>query len=320
MSPADDLMPQPHHDRSRPVVDQFLSWFDASRRTASDDAEAQRVDWLRIAPFLAMHAACLLVLVVGWSPVAVGVAVVLYVARMFAITGWYHRYFSHRSFKTSRVVQFLFGVLGASSVQRGPLWWAAHHRKHHRHSDTEADVHSPVTHSMLWSHVGWITTPANFVTDRSVVRDLDAYRELRFLDRFDLVVPVLLAGATFALGAWLEAVAPGLGTNGPQMLVWGFFVSTVVLFHATFTINSLAHRYGTRRYETGDESRNNVWLALLTMGEGWHNNHHHYPHSVRQGFAWWEVDVTYYLLRAMAWCGLIWDLRGVPSSIRREAR
>ncbi len=309
-TPLNPTMPTPADDNT--TWTQLLSWFDASRRGADDDSD--RIDWVRIAPFLAMHAACAFVLVVGWSPVAVAVAVALYFVRMFAITGFYHRYFSHRSFKTSRALQFAFGVLGATSVQRGPLWWAAHHRKHHRHSDMPEDVHSPVVHSLAWSHVGWITTPGNFATDNSVVPDLAAYRELRFLDRFDLVIPVLFAAALFGLGAWLEAAAPQLGTSGGQMLVWGL-ISTVVLFHATFTINSLAHRYGTRRFETTDESRNNFWLALLTLGEGWHNNHHHYPHSVRQGFRWWEVDITYYLLRVMSWCGLIWDLRPVPRAL-----
>ena len=140
--------------------------------------------------------------------------------------------------------------------------------------------------------------------------------ELRFLDRFDILVPVALAVFLFLLGGWLETRAPGLGTNGPQLLIWGFFVSTVVLFHATVTINSLAHVWGKRRYQTRDDSRNNLWLALLTLGEGWHNNHHHYPASTRQGFYWWEIDITFYLLKAMSWVGLVWDLKPVPPRIR----
>jgi stearoyl-CoA desaturase (delta-9 desaturase) len=239
---------------------------------------------------------------------------------MFAITGFYHRYFSHKAFKTSRPMQFLFGLIGATSVQRGPLWWAAHHRNHHRHSDTELDVHSPVRHGFLWSHMGWFLTRAGFRTDRSRIKDLLRFPELRLLDRFDILVPVALAAALFLLGNWLESNHPGLGTSGPQLLVWGFFVSTVVLFHATVTINSLAHRFGSRRYETSDDSRNNWWLALITFGEGWHNNHHHFPGSARQGFRWWEIDLTYYVLRLLSLFGLVWDLKPVPASLVRAPR
>jgi stearoyl-CoA desaturase (delta-9 desaturase) len=262
-----------------------------------------------------MHLACLAVLVVGWSPVALAVAAALFLVRMFAITAFYHRYFSHRAFRASRPVQFLMAVLGSSAVQRGPLWWAAHHRKHHRHSDEREDVHSPVQHGLLWSHVGWFTTRGNHATDLSVVPDLARFRELRLLDRFDTLVPVALAALLYATGAWLQGAAPELGTSGPQLLVWGFFVSTVCLFHGTFTINSLAHRFGTRRYETPDDSRNNVWLALLTLGEGWHNNHHYYPYSARQGFRWWELDLSYWALRALSALGVISHLRPVPADV-----
>ena len=262
-----------------------------------------------------MHLACLAVAWTGVSATALAVAAVLYGLRMFAITGFYHRYFSHRSFATSRALQFAFAVLGAASVQRGPLWWAAHHRRHHRHADTEADVHSP-RHGFWRSHVGWFLTRRAFATDEAAIPDLARYPELRWLDRFDIVVPVLLAAGLYAFGAWLGAAHPALGADGPQLLAWGCFVSTVVLFHVTVTINSLAHRWGSRRFATRDDSRNNWLLALLTFGEGWHNNHHHYPGSVRQGFAWWEIDLTYYLLRAMAALGLVWNLKAMPASLR----
>ena len=224
---------------------------------------------------------------------------------MFAITGFYHRYFSHRSFQTSRPMQFLFAVIGASSVQRGPLWWAAHHRKHHRHSDTEHDVHSPHHHGFWWSHVGWITSPANFPTDYSQVPDLAKYPELRFIDRFDTLVPLLLALALYWIG-------------GLPYLIWGFFISSVVLFHFTCSINSLAHIWGGQRYYTSDQSRNNLFLALLTFGEGWHNNHHKYPGSSRQGFFWWEIDLTYYGLKLLASLRLITDLRPVPERVLQD--
>lgn len=271
-------------------------------------------------PYIILHTGCLGVIWVGWSWIAVSVAVGLYFFRMFAITGFYHRYFSHRSFKTSRFAQFLFGVWAMSSAQRGPIWWASQHRHHHTHSDEEEDAHSPHQHGFYWSHIGWLTAADNLVTQQERVTDLIRYPELRFLDRFDLLVPGLLAATLFTTGALLEAFAPGLGTSGWQMLVWGFFVSTVVLFHATCTINSLAHLFGKRRFGTTDASRNNVFLALLTLGEGWHNNHHRYPGSVRQGFYWWEIDLTYYGLKLMQKFGLIWDLNAVPSRVLAEGR
>ncbi|MEZ4455295.1 MAG: fatty acid desaturase [Gemmatimonadales bacterium] len=257
-------------------------------------------------PFIGMHLACLGVFFVEWRPGAVAVAAGLYLVRMFAITGFYHRYFSHRTFRTSRAAQFVFAVLGASATQRGPLWWAAHHRKHHRHSDTELDVHSPRQHGFWWSHMGWITSAANFPTDLREVRDLARYPELRWLDRYDIAVPVALAVILYLIG-------------GASWLVWGYFVSTVVLFHATCLINSLAHQLGTRRYATDDDSRNNPLLALITLGEGWHNNHHRYPGAARQGFFWWEIDLTYYGLVLLSWLGIIRDLRPVPRRVLEAA-
>ncbi len=283
----------------------LILWFDAG--AAGGGAElTDRVDWVRVLPFIGMHLACAAVFWVGWSSAALAAAFGLYAIRMFAITGFYHRYFSHRTFKTSRVAQFVFALIGASSVQRGPLWWAAHHRKHHRHSDGENDVHSPHQHGFWWSHMGWITSPRNFPTDFDEVRDLSRYSELRFLDRFDIIVPFVLAVGLFLIG-------------GAQLLVWGFFVSTIALFHCTCFINSLAHQFGTQRYDTGDQSRNNFLLALLTFGEGWHNNHHKFPGSTRQGFFWWEIDLTFYGLRALEALGVIKDLRQPPKRILGSA-
>ena len=295
-------------------------WFDTQARVEDVPDGGNRIDWLRALPFIAMHVACVAVLWVGVSATAVGVAVALYAVRMFAITGFYHRYFSHRTFRTSRAVQFVFALVGASSVQRGPLWWAAHHRNHHRHADTPGDPHSPSQRGFWWSHVGWFLTRQGFRTDWARIPDLARYPELRWLDRYDTVVPVLLAVALYATGELLQSVAPQLGTDGPQLLVWGFFVSTVVLFHVTVTINSLAHRFGRRRFETRDDSRNNVWLALLTFGEGWHNNHHFFPGTARQGFRWWELDITWYGLRLMAALGLVHDLKPVPAWVLAKAR
>ena len=282
--------------------------------------DADRVEWLRISPFLLIQAGCLGVFVVGWSPVALAVALALYAVRMFAITAFYHRYFSHRAFRAPRAVQFVFALVGNASAQRGPLWWAAHHRRHHRHTDTELDPHSPRRQGLLWSHVGWFTTRGNFGTDLAAVPDLARYPELRWLDRNDWVVPLLLAAGLWGLGAWLEVVAPALGTSGAQLFVWGFCVSTTVLFHVTFSINSLAHRIGTRRYDTPEDSRNHRLLALLTFGEGWHNNHHRWPHSAAQGFFPGEWDLSHRVLRGMQRLGLVSDLRPVPAEVVDEGR
>ena len=300
------------------IAIQVLRWFDSGQQT--DTPAGPGLQWLRLMPFILIHLACLAVWQVGWSPAALIVALALYLVRMFAITGFYHRYFSHRTFKTSRVCQFFFAVLGASSVQRGPLWWAAHHRHHHRHADEPEDVHSPVTGHFWRSHMLWFADEANFQTNHRRVKDLSRFPELRWLDRFDIAVPALLALALYLGGAWAQRTFPEWGTSGGQMLVWGFCISTVVLWHATFTINSLAHRFGSRRFETRDNSRNNPLLALLTLGEGWHNNHHRYPGAARQGFYWWELDLTYLGLRVMAMLGLIWDIRPVPRTLLAEKR
>lgn len=316
LEPSHLSPPAPTNSRWRAAWVSLVRWFDNENEVSLPEHEMQRIDWLRVIPFIGLHIAAACVVFVGFSWFAFWTAVALYAVRMFAITGFYHRYFSHKSFKTSRPVQFLFALIGTASVQRGPLWWAAHHRSHHRHADTEADVHSPVTRSFFWSHTGWFLTRAGFRTDRTRIPDLLRFPELRLLDRFDVLVAIALATALFLLGGYLEKNHPDVGTNGPQLLIWGFFLSTVVLFHVTVSINSLAHRFGSRRYATSDNSRNNGWLALLTFGEGWHNNHHHFPASSRQGFFWWEIDLTWYVLKIMSWFRLVWDLRSVPVDIR----
>jgi stearoyl-CoA desaturase (delta-9 desaturase) len=283
-------------------------------------SQPERFEFSRSIPFIILHIGCLGVIWTGGSWAAVVTAVVLYVVRMFAVTGLYHRYFCHRAYHTSRAMQFIFALIGLTAVQRGPLWWAAVHRHHHAHSDEEVDVHSPVWKGFLWSHVGWLTSSRNFPTDYRLVRDLSKYPELVFLNRFDLIGPLLLAFLLYGFGAVLAAFAPGLGTNGWQMVVWGFFISTVCLFHATCAVNSFAHTLGSKRFETDDESRNSLLLAILTLGEGWHNNHHHYQSSARQGFFWWEIDISYYVIRAMGLVGIIWDIKTVPARVIEESR
>lgn len=270
-------------------------------------------------PIVAIHVIALGVLWTGWSWTAIGIAVLLYWVRMFAITAFYHRYFSHRAFKTHRVIQFLFALLGTTAAQRGPLWWAAHHREHHRHSDHEPDPHSPSWRGVLWSHTAWFLTEKGRAIDWQAVPDWRRYPELVWLERNHLIGPALLIAALAVMGVLLSARAPELGTGPVQLVIWGFGVSTVVLYHATFTINSVAHMVGSRRFNTTDDSRNNWFLALLTLGEGWHNNHHFNPGSVRQGFYWWEYDPAYWTLRVMSLVGLVWDLRPVPARVYEAA-
>lgn len=276
---------------------------------------SERFDWLRAIPFFMLHVGCLAVFFVGWSWLAVGLAVFLYALRVFTLTGFYHRYFSHRSFKTWRLIQFIFGAIGCTSVQRGPLWWAAHHRHHHVHSDDPEDIHSPRQKGILWSHMLWFLTPRSEKTNLKLIPDFAKYPELRFLDRFDLLMPALMAVALYAFGELVAWGAPDSGVTGLQLVVWGMLVSTVAVYHVTYLVNSATHLIGSRRYQTKDDSRNSMIIALLTFGEGWHNNHHYYPNSTRQGFFWWEIDITYYILNFMSMLGLVWDLKGVPERI-----
>jgi stearoyl-CoA desaturase (Delta-9 desaturase) len=258
-----------------------------------------RMNLVRTSPFFFSHLICLAVFFTTfrWSYLVVCLA--LYYARMFFVTAGYHRYFSHRAFKTSRAFQFILAFLAMTSTQKGILWWAAHHRHHHKYSDTEEDLHSPTLFGFWWSHVGWILSDRYNQTRVELIGDFHRYPELRWLNKYFLVPPVALAVALFLIGGW-------------GLLLWGYFVSTVLLWHGSFTINSLSHIFGKRRYDTSDSSKNNALLALVTMGEGWHNNHHHFMASVRQGFFWWEVDGTYYLLRVLSWFRIVWDLRMPP--------
>lgn len=301
------------------VFKTLVSWFD-NHAVQTSDADPEKIESLRVLPFIALHLACFAVFWIEFSWIAVFVAIALYVLRMFAITGFYHRYFSHKAFKTSRAVQFIFAFLAASAAQRGPLWWASHHRHHHAHSDHPEDPHSPKQHGFFWSHLSWFLANKNFRLKSERIKDWLQYPELKLLDRFDVVAPLALALGLFGLGAWLEESAPHLQTNGLQLFIWGFVISTVLLYHMTFTVNSLAHVWGKRRFLTNDDSRNNPVIALFTLGEGWHNNHHHFPSAARQGFYWWEIDLTYYGLKILSAFGLIWDLRKVPVEVLSQKR
>ena len=250
---------------------------------------------------------------------AVWALLITYFIRVFALTAGFHRYFSHRSFKTSRFFQFVLAWLGTSAAQMGPMWWAAHHRHHHQHSDTEEDVHSPVAKDVFWAHVGWVLCQTYGGTDTNKVKDLYKYPELRFIDRWHAIPAISLGLVLFFIGNRLNFYYPDLGTSGWQLVMWGFFLSTALVYHVTFCVNSVTHIIGNKRFKNEDESRNNWWVAMLTFGEGWHNNHHRYPHSARQGMYWWEFDLSFLLLRLLEKLGLIWDLKVYPKAIYEEA-
>ena len=264
-----------------------------------------RYDLQTAIPFVACHLAVFGAIWTGITWQAAVVAFVLWRVRVFAVTAGYHRYFSHRTFKTSRVFQFILAFVAQTTAQKGVIWWAGHHRHHHKHSDEKIDIHSPVQDGFWHSHVGWIFAPEND-DPRMQPTDLLKYPELRFLDRYYLLPPVMLALAVLAIWGWSGFIV-------------GFFWSTVVTWHSTFTINSLCHVWGKRVFNTKDDSRNNFFLAVLTAGEGWHNNHHHYQSSTRNGFIWWQWDPTYYALVVLSWFGIVWDLRPVPERVLNQS-
>ena len=262
----------------------------------------ESVNWLQSSPFVLIHLLPLAALWTGTRWIDWMVCIGLFWLRMFFITAGYHRYFAHRTFRMGRRTQFAFAFMAQTSAQMGVLWWSGHHRHHHQFSDRAEDLHSP-KRGFWWSHCLWFLCKRYEETPEHLIRDFHRYPELRWLNRYHIVPPVVLALLVYA----------ALGTSG---LLIGFFLSTALLFHATFTINSLAHIFGTRRYPTDDLSRNNWWLALLTLGEGWHNNHHHYQNSCRQGFFWWEIDITWWLLKGLERLGLIWKMKAPPERIR----
>jgi stearoyl-CoA desaturase (Delta-9 desaturase) len=274
-------------------------------------------NWLKNIPFVGLHIACLSVLFLpnfGVSVGALALCALTYFLKMFGITAGYHRYFAHRAYRTSRPVQFVLAWLGCTAMQRGPLWWAAHHRVHHRYSDTPKDPHSPHETSFWWAHLGWVTAEDAVDAPWETIQDFRSYAELRWLDSLHWIPGIALAVACYLVGAvaggwdgsWQSILFQWTGWS---YLVWGWLISTVLTYHATFSINSLSHLWGNRRYATNDDSRNNGFLAVLTMGEGWHNNHHHYQSSANQGFRWWEFDMSYLVIRSAQFVGLVWDVR-----------
>lgn len=265
-------------------------------------------------PLLVLHLACLLVAWVGVSATAVKIFAVLTFVRCFGITAGYHRLLSHRSYKTSRGFRFVIVLMGALAGQNGPLWWVAHHRIHHRFSDTDRDVHSP-RHGFLWSHAGWLFSPQSTVVLTHRVPDLLRLPEIVFLQRYYYLLHVVVFAGLYTAGELLRIHRPDLQTDGAQLVIWGGVVSIVCVFHFICSANSVGHTFGSRRFDTRDDSHNNLVVALFTLGDGWHNNHHRFPWSARHGLSWREVDVNYWILRFLAVLGIVWDIREPERSL-----
>ena len=269
-------------------------------------------------PFVLIHISMVLVFTVPFSWLLVVICLLSTYFRLFGITAGFHRYFSHRSFKTSRWFQFILALIGTTAAHLGPLWWAAHHRHHHRFSDTKNDTHSPVQNGFFHAHFAWLFEEKNKTIQTHYINDLLRFPELNFIERFYYGFVALYAVFIYGLGYLVESSFPQSQLTAYSIFIYGFLLSTVFLYHLTFSINSLMHLVGKRVYQTTDDSRNHFLLALLTLGEAWHNNHHRYPLSERQGFTWWQIDITHYILKFFEKLGLIWDIKTPPKIILIE--
>ncbi len=315
LNPTQTLLTPNPTNNQEPTPDPYTKVSETQRRLLRTFTVDEKIDWFGSIPFFGVHVVGILAFLTGISWAAIAMCLFMYYARMFAITGIYHRYFSHRSYKTSRFFQFIMALWGTSCGQQGPLWWAAHHRHHHKYSDTAEDIHSPKLRGLWWAHWGWVICKRYSATNEEAVKDLTKYPELKFLNKYHGLAPFVLATLIFFFGSFLQQVAPQLHTNGMQMLCWGFFTSTTLLYHGTFTINSLSHVIGKKRFDTGDESKNSFILSMITMGEGWHNNHHKFPYAEPQGIYWWEIDMSHYVLKVFSWIGLVWDIQIHPKEL-----
>lgn len=281
---------------------------------------SESVGIIRFRIFL-VHFATLGVFFVPWNGRIVLWAAITYFFRVFAWEAGSHRYFSHRSYKTSRVFQSVLAVLAAASGQRGPIWWAASHRAHHRTSDTPDDPHSPVHRGFWHAHLGWVLDSGNADTNLDHAKDLARFPELVWINKYHYVFPYILLLAIFCVGQYTNAF--GATGQGLAATFWIFFLSTVLSLHATFAVNTLTHGIkpgliNQRRYATDDTTTNNWLLCIPTMGASWHNNHHRYMNAARAGFHWWQLDLAYLVLRVLAALRIVWDLKAVPSHILHE--
>jgi stearoyl-CoA desaturase (delta-9 desaturase) len=268
------------------------------------------ISLLAVVVFWTVQASVLLVFLVPFSWGLVAVWAASHFLRAVGITLAFHRYYAHRSFQMSRPARFVWTLIATAAMQKGPLWWAGHHVNHHRFADRDGDPHSPMVSGVYYAHIGWFLNDAKhdrLEPSNPVIRDFSGAPEIAWLDHYYFAPPLALAALMYLAG-------------GMPWLVWGFCVPTVTLAHATFAINTVNHMFGSRRFDTIDESRNNVLTALFAAGEGWHNNHHRYQRAARNGFYWWELDLTWYVIRLMGFVGAAWDIQPVPERIYEEAR
>ncbi|HEY1909661.1 MAG TPA: fatty acid desaturase [Vicinamibacterales bacterium] len=260
--------------------------------------------------FWIVQASALLVLTVPFRWAYIGLWAASHFVRALGLTLMYHRYYAHRAFKMNRGARFVWTLIGTAAMQKGPIWWAGHHVMHHKFADREGDPHSPMISGFYYAHVGWFLHDTKFDqldASNPVVRDFGKFPEIAWLEKYFIIPPTVMAVAMYLYGGW-------------PWLVYGFCLPTMTLAHATFCINTVNHLFGSRRFETMDDSRNNPITAFFAVGEGWHNNHHRYQRAARNGFYWWEFDLTWYTMKAMAALGLVWDMQPVPARIYEEAR
>jgi stearoyl-CoA desaturase (delta-9 desaturase) len=267
-------------------------------------------NFFQIAVFWSVQVSALLVFFVPFHPALVGLWATSHFVRAVGLTLLFHRYLAHRAFKLNRVARFVWAFIGTAAMQKGPLWWAGHHVNHHKFADRDGDPHSPMVSGFYYAHIGWFlndTRHDRVEVTNPVMRDFSPVPELALLERCFWAPPAILAAVMYLLG-------------GMPWFVWGFCLPTMTLAHSTFAINTVNHMFGSRRFETVDESRNNPVTAFFAVGEGWHNNHHRFQRAARNGFYWWEFDITWYTIKAMEAVGLAWDLQAVPARIYEEAR
>ena len=255
------------------------------------------------------HLSVVLVFISGYSFTALITFLVLFLVRLFVITGFFHRYYSHRSYQTSRWFQFLLTFIGTSAGQQGPLSWATSHITHHQHADAEDDPHSPVLNSGFYAHIGWLLQKDALSTNDKIVKPFTKYPEIVFLDRYHYIGTTSLIISLALLGMLLSEHYPELGTSALQLVSWGFILSTLLILHGACLVNSVGHLYGYRRFKTKDNSHNVWWLFPLTLGDNWHNNHHHAPKSASFSYAWWEVDIIYLCILILEKLGLVWNVK-----------
>ncbi len=267
---------------------------------------------------LLVHAGLLFAFKVGISWVAFATFMVTYYVKLFAVSGVFHRYYTHRSYEMGRGFCFLWSFIGCTAGQRGPLSWTTVHSKHHQHSDKKGDPHSPVQRGLFYAHLGWLLAKEPLPTSDALVRKYKDRPEILWLDRHYNVPFIALFALLYALGAWLESSFPALGTSPGQMMLWGGLASSILLLHSTCSLNSFAHVFGIRVRETPDNSRNLWWLYPFLVGENYHNNHHKFPRSANFGVDKRQYDLLFFVLLVFQKLGLVKNVRDASRTLREK--